>query len=106
MVIWKKGDKTVLLLHNGKTTPEPGYSFAEPSWNESNMNVSLLITNTAVDHEGDYKCEVITDSGDDSSETTLRVTGESLQPWSTTETFCHRQTTLNTHKHNPYKLVS
>ncbi|XP_045904060.1 selection and upkeep of intraepithelial T-cells protein 7 isoform X1 [Micropterus dolomieu] len=76
VVIWKKGDKTVLLLHNGKTMPEPGYSFAEPSWNESNMNVSLLITNTAVDHEGDYKCEVITDSGDDSSETTLRVTAK------------------------------
>ncbi|XP_039469001.1 uncharacterized protein LOC120440470 isoform X2 [Oreochromis aureus] len=37
------------------------------------MNVSLLITNTAVADDGYYKCMVITDSGDDRMVTTLKV---------------------------------
>uniref|UniRef100_A0A3Q4FYT2 Ig-like domain-containing protein n=1 Tax=Neolamprologus brichardi TaxID=32507 RepID=A0A3Q4FYT2_NEOBR len=80
MVAWKKltspedeGD-LVLGFNRGKLDePKRGYRFAEPSWNEKNMNVSLLITNTAVADNGDYKCIVITDSGDDSIVTTLKV---------------------------------
>lgn len=80
MVAWKKltspedeGD-LVLGFKRGKLDqPKRGYRFAEPSWNGKNMNVSLLITNTAVADEGDYKCIVITDSGDDNMVTTLKV---------------------------------
>ncbi|XP_026026348.1 uncharacterized protein LOC113024013 [Astatotilapia calliptera] len=80
MVAWKKltspedeGD-LVLGFQRGKLDePKRGYRFAEPSWDEKNMNVSLLITNTAVADDGDYKCMVITDSGDDSMVTNLEV---------------------------------
>uniref|UniRef100_A0A3B4GFD6 Uncharacterized LOC102215945 n=1 Tax=Pundamilia nyererei TaxID=303518 RepID=A0A3B4GFD6_9CICH len=80
MVAWKKltspedeGD-LVLGFNRGKLDqPKRGYRFAEPSWKEKNMNVSLLITNTTVADEGDYKCIVITDSGDDSMVTNLKV---------------------------------
>ncbi|CAI5679951.1 unnamed protein product [Oreochromis niloticus] len=79
-VAWKKltspedeGD-LVLGFHRGKLDrPKRGYRFAEPLWDEKNMNVSLLITNTAVADDGYYKCMVITDSGDDSMVTTLKV---------------------------------
>ncbi|XP_063331423.1 uncharacterized protein zgc:174863 isoform X2 [Pelmatolapia mariae] len=80
VVAWKKltspedGGDLVLAFQRGKLDqPKRGYRFAEPSWNEKNMNVSLLITNTAVADNGDYKCIVITDSGDDSIVTTLKV---------------------------------
>lgn len=80
MVAWKKltspedeGD-LVLGFHRGKLDrPKRGYRFAEPLWDEKNMNVSLLITNTAVADDGYYKCMVITDSGDGSTVTTLKV---------------------------------
>lgn len=80
IVAWKKltspedeGD-LVLGFKRGKLDqPKQGYRFAEPSWDEKNMNVSLLITNTAVADDGYYKCIVITDSGDDSIVTTLKV---------------------------------
>lgn len=80
VVAWKKlmspekEDKLVLGFNKGKLDqPKPGYEFAEPSWDEKNMNVSLLINNTAVADDGDYNCIVITDSGDDSMVTTLKV---------------------------------
>nr|XP_024658575.1 uncharacterized protein LOC101486247 [Maylandia zebra] len=80
MVAWKKLNSPedegglVLGFHRGKLDrPKRGYMFAEPTWDEKNMNVSLLITNTAVADDGDYKCMVITDSGDGSTVTTLKV---------------------------------
>ncbi|XP_039880598.1 butyrophilin-like protein 1 isoform X2 [Simochromis diagramma] len=82
MVAWKKltspeDEGDLVLGFNRGTLDEPrgqrGYRFAEPSWNEKNMNVSLLITNTAVADDGYYKCMVITDSGDGSMVTTLKV---------------------------------
>ncbi|XP_019215351.1 CD276 antigen-like [Oreochromis niloticus] len=79
-VAWKKltspEDEGDLLLgfNRGKwDQPKRGYRFAEPLWDEKNMNVSLLITNTAVADDGYYKCMVITDSGDNSMVTTLKV---------------------------------
>lgn len=79
-VAWKKltspedeGD-LVLGFHRGKLDrPKRGYRFADPLWDEKNMNVSLLITNTAVADDGYYECMVITDSGDNSIVTTLKV---------------------------------
>ncbi|XP_078022743.1 V-set and immunoglobulin domain-containing protein 10-like [Epinephelus lanceolatus] len=79
VVTWRKvGDERPLLVfRRGQTElqPQAGYMFAEPSWNGRNMNVSLLITNTSVEHEGVYTCMVITDSGDATSQTSLKVTG-------------------------------
>uniref|UniRef100_A0AAX7TPG8 Ig-like domain-containing protein n=1 Tax=Astatotilapia calliptera TaxID=8154 RepID=A0AAX7TPG8_ASTCA len=80
MVAWKKltspedeGDPVLDFKRGKLDRPKRGYRFAEPSWNGKNMNVSLLITNTAVADDGDYKCIVITDSGDGSIVTTLKV---------------------------------
>lgn len=86
VVTWKKKgvNGTLLVFYNDRTEVQRGYTFAEPSWNDRNMNISLLITNTAVVNSGDYVCTVNTDSGDSVSSTSLRVTGKSLQPLLTT----------------------
>lgn len=75
VVTWtKEGIEDPLLVFNrGEFHWEPGYRFAEPSWNENNMNISLLIAKTAVTDNGDYTCEVITDSGEDTDDTSLAV---------------------------------
>lgn len=79
-VAWKKTGAKKPLVHffNGQTTQVPGYSFAEPSWNK-NLNVSLLISNTSVQDEGTYNCEVMLDSGAKSANTRLKVTGGCCQ---------------------------
>lgn len=77
-VSWRKADveEPLLFFYGGEITSQPGYSFAEPHWNDKNLNVSLLITNTNVQHEGAYTCEVMTDSGGGEIETiNLKVTG-------------------------------
>ncbi|XP_032356231.1 CD276 antigen isoform X2 [Etheostoma spectabile] len=82
VVTWKKEGlyDPLLVFYKEKIVPRQGYSFAEPSWNERNMNVSLLITNTSVKHEGVYKCEVMTNSGDGSDSTSLKVTAKYKKP--------------------------
>lgn len=85
-VEWKKEgvEEALLSFYKGSTTAESGYSFAEPSWNTTNRNVSLLITSTSVKDQGEYTCNVMTESGDGIKNTRLKVTGETLQPWLTT----------------------
>lgn len=79
-VSWrKKGTKQPLVHFYGKMMQLPGYSFAEPSWNNKNMNMSLLISNTSVQDEGTYNCDLMLDSGAISANTRLRVTGGCLQ---------------------------
>lgn len=80
VVTWKKltypedeDGLPLVVFAKGELNKKSGYKFAEPSWDKTNMNVSLLITNTTVAHDGYYKCMVITDSGDDSMVTTLKV---------------------------------
>lgn len=82
VVIWtKEGKEESLLYYNrGDLTLSSGYSFAEPSWNKKNMNVSLLIHKTAVKDEGVYKCLVYTDSGYNSNFTSLSVTAKYTVP--------------------------
>lgn len=112
LVTWKKDgvEKPLLVFIRGKTTKQSRYSLAESSWNDRNMNVSLLIADTAIEDEGSYTCEVVTDSGHDITNTNLKVTGESLQPWLTAETFLHRETTIYSQefifKLHPYQVIS
>uniref|UniRef100_A0A3P8RKW6 Ig-like domain-containing protein n=1 Tax=Amphiprion percula TaxID=161767 RepID=A0A3P8RKW6_AMPPE len=75
VVTWTKEgvDDPLLVFNRGELRREPGYRFAEPSWDENNMNISLLIARTAVADDGDYTCMVITDSGDDNILTRLKV---------------------------------
>ncbi|KAK9540020.1 hypothetical protein VZT92_002496 [Zoarces viviparus] len=81
VVTWKKASRPLLVFHKGDLKEEPGYSFAEPSWNIRNMNVSLLITNTAVEHDGLYECMVVTDRGRDKNNTiSLKVTAKYSKP--------------------------
>nr|XP_029138483.1 neural cell adhesion molecule 2-like isoform X1 [Labrus bergylta] len=78
VVIWSREgvEEPILKYENGKLTSLPGYLFAEPSWNNKNVNVSLLIHKTAVKDEGVYTCYVFTDSGYNINHTRLNVTGE------------------------------
>lgn len=87
VVSWKKlaspkdeDGLPLVAFVKGKLEKKPGYRFADPSWDEKNMNVSLLIAKTSVADEGLYNCMVITDSSDDKAVTTLKVQGK-------TETF-------------------
>ncbi|XP_010772434.1 CD276 antigen homolog isoform X2 [Notothenia coriiceps] len=81
-VYWKKEgvEDALLIFRKDSTTAESGYSFAEPSWNATNRNVSLLITNTTVKDEGEYTCNVMTESGDGIKKTHLRVTAKYNKP--------------------------
>nr|XP_029138152.1 programmed cell death 1 ligand 1-like isoform X1 [Labrus bergylta] len=78
VVIWSREgvEEPVLKYENGKLTSLPGYSFAEPSWNNKNVNVSLLINKTAVKDEGVYTCYVFTNSGFNINHTRLSVTAK------------------------------
>nr|XP_020466681.1 V-set domain-containing T-cell activation inhibitor 1-like isoform X1 [Monopterus albus] len=82
VVSWKKeGDeKFLFLFQEGKTTRQPRYEFAEPSWNDKNMNVSLLITNTLLSDSGAYFCHVMTDRGYDDGDLYLEVTAKYSVP--------------------------
>ncbi|XP_060940925.1 uncharacterized protein LOC133018544 [Limanda limanda] len=82
MVYWKKEgvEKPLLIFYEGKTTLQTDYMFAEPSWNSKNMNVSLLITNTMVEHAGVYICRVGTNYGDFEVTINLRVTAKYSEP--------------------------
>lgn len=82
LVNWKKegAEEPLLLYDEGKTEHLPRFSFAESPWNNGNMNVSLLITDTAVQDEDVYTCDVMMISGGDSSHTRLKVTGERCAP--------------------------
>ncbi|XP_053190513.1 butyrophilin-like protein 10 isoform X2 [Scomber japonicus] len=84
VVSWEKEDTKgavrVLTFEKGRIDPKPGFRFAEPSWNDKNMNVSLLITNTTLKDIGKYKCVVMTDSGDNTNHTNLSVTAKYNEP--------------------------
>ncbi|XP_034544646.1 butyrophilin subfamily 2 member A2 [Notolabrus celidotus] len=81
-VTWgKKGnDKPVLVFDGDNIKPLSRYSFAEPSWNKKNMNISLLIHKTAVEDEGVYTCMVYTNSGTSYIETSLKVNARYTVP--------------------------
>lgn len=79
MFSWTKDEKKLLVYQSGKITKqEPGFRLADPSWNEKNMDVSLVIDNTSLADAGTFTCEVITDSGDGKAVTNLQVTGEHI----------------------------
>ncbi|KAL1005936.1 hypothetical protein UPYG_G00065880 [Umbra pygmaea] len=79
---WKivRGDVTLLEYHGDKISPTPGFTFAEPDWNNRNLNVSLLLTNTKMEDEGEYECVVCTDRGDDIIIVNLSVTAKYTSP--------------------------
>uniref|UniRef100_A0A1A7X3I0 Ig-like domain-containing protein n=1 Tax=Iconisemion striatum TaxID=60296 RepID=A0A1A7X3I0_9TELE len=84
-VAWRRsGDAKPFLYCNKKDgcTKESGYRFADssPEWDNKNMNISLLITNTRVADEGKYTCRVFTDSGNDNAVVDLRVTAKYSLP--------------------------
>ncbi|XP_060939599.1 CD276 antigen homolog [Limanda limanda] len=82
MVSWKKEgvEKPLLVFYEGGTPLRKDYMFAEPSWNSKNMNVSLLITNTMVEHAGVYICRVGTNYGYYQRTTNLTVTAKYSEP--------------------------
>ncbi|KAM9491490.1 uncharacterized protein ACWYII_003678 isoform 3-T3 [Salvelinus alpinus] len=85
-VTWKrmgaaaKDDANLLEYHRDKMDLTPGFTFAEPSWNKNNMNVSLLLTNTKMADKGVYECMVNTDRGDTTATISLSVTAKYKTP--------------------------
>ncbi|XP_045073171.1 uncharacterized protein LOC123486052 isoform X2 [Coregonus clupeaformis] len=86
MVTWKrvgaaaKAAANLLEYHTDKMNAIPGFKFAEPSWNKTNMNVSLLLTNTKMADNGEYECEVETDVGPAKATPNLSVTSKYKTP--------------------------
>ncbi|XP_077428233.1 uncharacterized protein LOC144055792 [Vanacampus margaritifer] len=79
-IVWKKNGVRVLQFHDNRLESTPGYSFAEPSWNNKSLNVSLLIANTNVTNHDNYSCMVMTDSGAANSPASLHVTAKYSRP--------------------------
>ncbi|KAL0970553.1 hypothetical protein UPYG_G00243670 [Umbra pygmaea] len=79
---WKRvrEDGTLLEYYEGKTLTTPGFTLAEPDWNNRNLNVSLLLTNTKMEDEGEYECDVLTDGGPDTIRVRLKVTAKYTSP--------------------------
>ncbi|KAL1005937.1 hypothetical protein UPYG_G00065900 [Umbra pygmaea] len=78
-VKWKiKGNVTLLEYKKPNTSAIPGFTFAEPDWNNINLNVSLLLTNTTMEDEGEYECELETDLGTAKIRVNLSVTGSKI----------------------------
>ncbi|MEQ2169578.1 hypothetical protein GOODEAATRI_026560 [Goodea atripinnis] len=99
LVVWRKTglDDPVAVFDRRHAKPEykkqQGYEFADRSLNT--MNVSLLISNTKLQHKGEYKCEVTTDSGPATHTTMLEVTAKYNTP---TVRSIDRKDTPNVHK--------
>lgn len=80
LVVWRKTriDDPILVLdlRDDKQTYKclPGYELADRTL--TNGNVSLVITETQVEHEGMYTCEVTTNSGYKEKKTSFAVTGD------------------------------
>lgn len=82
MVTWKKlgTEESVLSYSYGNLKVLPRFSFAVSSWDKRNMNVSLLITDTDINDEDSYTCQVLVSAGFDTGKTHLKVTGECCAP--------------------------
>ncbi|MEQ2307898.1 hypothetical protein AMECASPLE_022744 [Ameca splendens] len=99
LVVWRKTglENPVAVFDTRNAKPEykkqQGYEFADRSLDTT--NVSLLISNTKLQHEGEYKCEVTTDSGTATSTTMLEVTAKYNTP---TVRSIDRKDTPNVHK--------
>ncbi|KAG7491584.1 hypothetical protein MATL_G00005730 [Megalops atlanticus] len=77
MVFWKRDGSTILTSTKGSQKPyDPRVQLVK----ESHTEVSLLIKNTLRTDEGKYECTVITDSGEDKKEMTLKVTAPYTKP--------------------------
>lgn len=83
-------DKSEVVLHfyYGETNKMDGYSLATPHWDDTNKNVSLLISKATAKHAGHYECEVETSAGTANNEISISftVTGKLLPEYSIGET--------------------
>ncbi|CAL8350933.1 unnamed protein product [Boreogadus saida] len=70
-IIWSKGRTPLIEYKGGNFTSKQGFTLAEPSWNETNMNVSMLLNNTMKADIGNYTCIVNTNRGLCRNSTTL-----------------------------------
>ncbi|XP_055079360.1 uncharacterized protein LOC117375335 isoform X2 [Periophthalmus magnuspinnatus] len=81
MVTWTLNGAPVLEFFRGKQKPQtPGFQFASGPFTASNMNVSLLITDTNLTHAGEYECEILTDSGENKEKVHLDVRANYSKP--------------------------
>ncbi|KAL0970551.1 hypothetical protein UPYG_G00243650 [Umbra pygmaea] len=83
-LIWNRvredGMEFLFEYFEGETFTTPGFTLAEPDWNNRNLNVSLLLTNTKMEDEGEYECDVLTDRGTATLRVSLKVTAKYTSP--------------------------
>ncbi|XP_035262621.1 hemicentin-1-like isoform X26 [Anguilla anguilla] len=80
---WRSGEKPPLIMFiNDKVRePEdPRFSFKQLQMSGSNIDVSFLVRNTLWTDEGEYECEVVTDSGEAKAVVSLSVTATYSKP--------------------------
>ncbi|CAL8274596.1 unnamed protein product [Gadus morhua 'NCC'] len=92
-ISWSIGTTRLIEYQDGIFTSKQGFTLAEPSWNETNMNVSMLLNKSMKADIGNYECTVNTNRGICSNSTTLDLSAidsrptigvtESLQKFST-----------------------
>lgn len=79
VVIWHKVgvNEEALLVFKGTVEKQvQGFRFVEPFWITNNPDLSMLINNTKMEDEGEYRCTVVTDAGEGEKITHLKVKGE------------------------------
>ena len=76
---WLGPNETTPLIkyEDGNFISIQGFTLAEPSWNETNMNVSMLLKKTMKADIGNYTCKVNTNRGICITTTTLDLSGGS-----------------------------
>lgn len=81
-VSWTLNDDPIFLFDEGRIKQKaPNIQLAlGDDWDGSNMNVSLLITNTNLSHAGEYVCGIIAESGDAESKVRLEVKSNYSKP--------------------------
>ena len=78
LIVWKKDGAALIQYKRGvDLKSKPGFTLAEPRWNETNLNVSLLVANTMMADIGRYRCMVLTNRGPCESTTSLGLSGGS-----------------------------
>ena len=76
-ITWMKGTTTLIQYQGGLTSEQLGFTLAEPHWRDTNMNVSMLVTNTMKADIGNYTCSVVTNRGYCESKVSLSLSGGS-----------------------------
>ncbi|XP_020794193.2 CD276 antigen isoform X2 [Boleophthalmus pectinirostris] len=73
VLTWKFNGSALVNFFDGSLKKEDGFQLASRSWSGSNQNVSLLITQTTLAHDGEYEVDVVTNAGRNRAKVNVEV---------------------------------